>query len=67
MCTCFRTETEDVAQNLINYLFSNLDCKKKKWKKYGVQSYFPKKMEAMHAELSEKVEVATTCYSVICD
>ena len=28
---------------------------------------FSEKMEAMHAELNKRVEVATTCYSVIWD
>ena len=40
MCTYFRTDAQDVAQNLIDDFFSNFDCKKKKWKKNGGMELF---------------------------
>ena len=73
MYTYFKTET-DAAQNLIDNCFSNLGCQKTfhrkdfKWKKYGgYWVSFWKKTEALHAELNEKAEAATSSYSAEVD
>ena len=56
----FRTETQDLAQNLVDdFFFLTLTEKKKKWKKYECKGLFSEKTEAMHAELNERAEPAT--------
>ena len=67
MCTFFRTETQDVAQNLINNFFLTLTVRKKKWKNMGLWAYFLKKNKAMHAELNERAETAASSYSTAVD
>ena len=69
MCTYFKAET-DVAQNLIDEFFSNFDCQKTlsiggilHEKKYRGTGLLSEKMEALHAELNERVEAATSSNS----
>ena len=67
MCTYFKTETA-VAQNLIDDFFLTLTARwlfhrnDFKWKNMGVQGQFLKKIKAMHGELNERAETATSCY-----
>ena len=67
MRTYFRTETQDVAQNLIDDFFLTLTVRKKKCKKYGGTELFSEKTEAMHAELNKRAEAATSSYSSVVD
>ena len=73
MCTYFKTET-DVAQNLIDDFFSNLTVRgtfhKKDFKlkkKYESTWLISEKMEALYAELNERVEAATSSNSATGD
>ena len=68
MYTYFRTETQDVAQNLFNdFFFLTLTLRKKSEKNVRVQSYFLKNWKPCilpfsHA-LIERAEAATSSYS----
>ena len=66
MRTYFRTETQDIAQNLIDDLFLNW-LSEKKWQKYGGTELFSEKTEAMHAELNKRAEAAISSYSSVVD
>ena len=63
----FKTEA-DVAQNLINYFFSNFDSQKtlplEGSKNLEVKGYFLKP-EALHTEFNERDEAATSSYSAV--
>ena len=68
MCMHFKTET-DVAQNLIDDFFSsNFDChyisigRILSGKKWGGTRFISEKTEALHAELNERDEAATSGY-----
>ena len=61
MCTYFKTET-DVAQNPLDEFFSNFDCQKT-FRGYGGTGLLSEKTEALHAELNERAEAATSSYS----
>ena len=65
MCTYFKTET-DVAQNPLDEFFSNFDCQKT-FRGYGGTGLLSEKTEALHAELNERVEAATSSYSAEVD
>ena len=64
MCTYFRTETQDIAQNLIDDFFLTLTLTKKSKKEHGGTGLFSEKTEVMHAELNKRVEAATSSYFV---
>ena len=49
------------------FFFLTLSVRKKKRKNMGVRGYFLKKTEAMHAELNERAEAATSSYSAAVD
>ena len=72
MCTYFKTET-DAAQNLIDDFFATLNVRRPfhrkdfKWKKYGGIGLLSEKTEALHAELNERGEAATSIYSAEVD
>ena len=72
MCTYFKTET-DAAQNLIDDFFATLNVRRPfhrkdfKWKKYGGIGLLSEKMEALHADLNERGEAATSIYSAEVD
>ena len=65
MCTYFKTET-DVAQNPLDEFFSNFDCQKT-FRGYGGTGLLSEKTEALHAELNERAEAATSSYSAEVD
>ena len=56
MCTYFRTESQDVAQNLIGNFVSTLTVRKK-------SEFFFEKTEAMDPELNDRTKAATSSYS----
>ena len=62
MCTYFKTET-DVAENLIDYFFSNFDCQRILPQK----GFYVKKKYAgtglISAELNKRAKTATSSYS----
>ena len=68
----FNTNT-DVAQNLINYFFSNFDYQKNfplegfYVKKNGGTGLISEKTEVLYAELNERAEAVTGSYSVTGD
>ena len=65
MYTYFKTET-DVAQNLIDYFSQTLTVRRLfhrknfKWRGYESMMLLSKGTEALHAELNERVEAATS-------
>ena len=66
--TYFKTET-DVAENLIDFFFLTLTVRRSyhwkdfRGKKIGDTSLLSEETEALHAELNERVEAATSSYS----
>ena len=63
-----RTETQVcICTFLIDNFFSNFECNKKKWKKYGGTELFSEKTEAVHSELNERAKAATSSYSAAVD
>ena len=72
MCTYFITET-DAAQNLIDYFFLTLPVRRPfhrkefKWRGYGSMGLLSEETEALHAELNERAEAATSSYSAAVD
>ena len=72
MCTYFKAET-DVAQNLIDYFFLTFTVKRPfhredfKWRGYRSMGLLSEETEALNAELNERAEAATSCYSAAAD
>ena len=72
MCTYFKTET-DVSQNLIDFFFLTLTVGRPfHWrdfrrKNFGVKGLIFEEKEALHAELNERAEAATSSYSAAVD
>ena len=68
MYTYFKTET-DVAQNLIDYFSQTLTVRRPfhrenfKWRGYESMMLLSEETEALHAELNERAEAATSIYS----
>ena len=72
MCTYLKAET-DVAQNMIDYFFLTLTVRRPfhrknfKWRGYGSMGLRSEETEALHAELNERAEAATSSYSAAVD
>ena len=72
MCTYFKIETA-AAQNLNDYFFLTLPGRRPfhrkefKWRGYGSMGLLSEETEALHAELNEKAEAATSSYSAAVD
>ena len=72
MCTYFKIETA-AAQNLNDYFFLTLPVRRPfhrkefKWRGYGSMGLLSEETEALHAELNEKAEAATSSYSAAVD
>ena len=70
MCMYFKTET-DIAQNLIDYFFLTLTVRRSfhrknfKWRGYGSTGLHSEETEALHAELNERAEAATSIYYAV--
>ena len=72
MCMYFKTET-DIAQDLIDYFFLTLTVRRPfhrknfKQRGYGSMGLRSEETEALHAELNERAEAATSSYSAAVD
>ena len=70
MCTHLKTET-DVDQNMIDYFFLTLTVRRPfhrknfKWRGYGSMGLRSEETEALHAELNERAEAATSIYYAV--
>ena len=70
MCMYFKTET-DIAQNLIDYFFLTLTVRRPfrrknfKWRGYGSTGLHSEEAKALHAELNERAEAATSIYYAV--